>query len=104
MDSFIRGIPVSLLTVDDTQARTWKTETVDNVLVAPYAETDGPRNFQPQGHNASYHLAIPKTDAHRWEGALVQFFGSTWAVVGIPRTEAEETEYAEETEEEQSED
>ena len=84
MDSLIRGIPVSLLTVDDAQARTWKTETVDNVLVAPYAETDGTRGFQPQGHNAVYHLAVPKTDIHRWEGALVQFFGRTWAVVGIP--------------------
>lgn len=84
MDSLIRGIPVSLLTVDNSQARTWKTETVDNVLVAPYAETDGSRGLQPQGHNAVYHLAVPKTDTHRWEGALVQFFGSTWAVVGIP--------------------
>lgn len=84
MDNLIHGIPVTLLTVDDAAARTWKTETVGNVLVSPYAETDGTRAMQPQGHNAVYHLAIPKTDGHKWEGALVQFFGCTWAVVGIP--------------------
>lgn len=84
MVNLIQGIPVALLTVDDTTTRTWKTETVQNVLVAPYAETDGTRVQQPQGHAAVYHLAIPKTDAHRWEGALVQFFGQTFAVVGVP--------------------
>lgn len=84
MDSLLRGIPVILLTASDTEARTWTGETVANVLVAPYAETDGTRVQQPQGHAAVYHMAIPKTDAHRWEGALVQFFGDTWAVVGVP--------------------
>ncbi len=84
MDNLIHGIPVTILSVDDAAARTWKTETVENVLVAPYAETDGTRVQQPQGHAAVYHMAIPKTDTHRWEGALVQFFGATWAVVGVP--------------------
>lgn len=84
MDSLFRGIPVVLLTVSDTTARTWTRETVENVLVAPYAETDGTRVQQAQGHAAVYHMAIPKTDSHRWEGALVQFFGDTWAVVGVP--------------------
>lgn len=84
MESLFHGIPVVLLTESRTAPGTWNLDRIDNVLVAPYAETDGTRTQQPQGHAAVYHLGIPKTDSHKWEGALVQFFGSTWAVVGMP--------------------
>lgn len=67
-----------------TAARTWTAETVENVLVAPLIENDTTPPYAKQGHRAVYHLAIPKTDGHSWEGKLVQFWGTTWAVIGIP--------------------
>ena len=81
----IRGITVQLLQLSragDTPA--WTPVTVENVLVAPVLEVDNHLAYLPDGHRAVYHLGIPKTDGHSWEGQLVQFFGATWAVVGIP--------------------
>ena len=66
-----------------TQERTWERVTVDNVLVAPLIE-NSPLPALNAEHRAVYHLAIPKSDTHRWEGQLVQFWGQTWAVLGIP--------------------
>lgn len=79
------GIPVTLLKITrEGGATRWTTTVVENVLVAPYAETDSTYALTEPGHHAVYHLAIPKDDENTWEGQLVQFFGQTWAVVGIP--------------------
>lgn len=87
----LHGIPVTLLNKTQTgvdaagrPAYSWSPVTVENVLVAPMSEVDSTQGLLPTGHRAVYHMAIPKTDTHTWEGQLVQFFGNTWAVVGIP--------------------
>ena len=86
----LHGIPVTLLNKTQTgvdaagrPAYSWSPVTVENVLVAPMSEVDSTQGLLPTGHRAVYHMAIPKTDTHTWEGQLVQFFGNTWAVVGI---------------------
>lgn len=81
----IRGVTVTLLELSRAgSGPVWSPATVDNVLIAPLSEVDSTTGPLPDGHRAIYHLAIPKTDTHRWEGQLVQFWGNTWAVVGIP--------------------
>lgn len=87
----LHGIFVTLLNKTQTgvdaagrPAYSWSPVTVENVLVAPMSEVDSTQGLLPTGHRAVYHMAIPKTDTHTWEGQLVQFFGNTWAVVGIP--------------------
>lgn len=81
----IRGIPVTLLQLSRSgDSPSWTPVTVDNVLVAPVLEVDNQIAMLPDGHRAVYHLGIPKSDTHRWEGQLVQFFGQTWSVIGIP--------------------
>ena len=81
----IRGIPVTLLQLSRSgETPSWTPVTVDNVLVAPVLEVDNQIAMLPDGHRAVYHLGIPKSDTHRWEGQLVQFFGQTWSVIGIP--------------------
>lgn len=81
----IRGIPVTLLQLSRSgDAPSWTPVTIDNVLVAPVLEVDNQIAMLPDGHRAVYHLGIPKSDTHRWEGQLVQFFGQTWSVIGIP--------------------
>lgn len=59
---------------------------VENVLVAPVG-TGGSElldNITLEGRKAVYHLAIPKGDAHTWEGQRVRFFNTVWRVVGKP--------------------
>lgn len=81
----IRGITVKLLQLSRSSGSpVWTPVDVPNVLVAPVLEVDNQVAMLPDGHRAVYHLAIPKSDGHRWEGQLVQFFGSTWSVIGIP--------------------
>ena len=81
----IRGITVKLLQLSRSSGSpVWTPVDVSNVLVAPVLEVDNQIAMLPDGHRAVYHLAIPKTDEHRWEGQLVQFFGQTWSVIGIP--------------------
>ena len=81
----IRGITVQLLQLSRAGGTpSWTPVDVANVLVAPVTEVDNSLAFLPDGHRAVYHLGIPKTDEHSWEGQLVQFFGATWSVVGIP--------------------
>ena len=81
----IRGISVTLLQLSRSgETPSWTPVTVDNVLVAPVLEVDNQIAMLPDGHRAVYHLGIPKSDTHRWEGQLVQFFGQTWSVIGIP--------------------
>lgn len=81
----IRGITVTLLQLSRSgSSEAWVPTDVDNVLVAPVMEVDSNVAMLHEGHRAVYHLAIPKSDAHDWEGQLVQFWGSTWSVIGIP--------------------
>lgn len=67
-----------------TAERTWEPVTVENVLVAPLIENSPLPGVNAAGHRAVYHLGIPKTDEHLWQGQLVQFWGRTWAVIGVP--------------------
>lgn len=67
-----------------TQGGTWTSEDIPNVLVAPVVEVDSIAAVVHEGHRAIYHLAIPKTDDHVWQGQLVQFWDQIWSVVGIP--------------------
>lgn len=67
-----------------TAERTWERVTVENVLIAPLIENSPLPGVNAAGHRAVYHLAIPKIDEHLWQGQLVQFWGSTWAVIGVP--------------------
>lgn len=80
------GITVTLLQLvrGGSSGPAWTGVEISNVLVAPVVEVDTIAAVVHEGHRAIYHLAIPKTDTHDWEGQLVQFFGCTWAVVGIP--------------------
>lgn len=55
---------------------------VANVLVAPTASVDNPSNTNLQGSETTYTLAIPKGDNHKWENAVVEFFGKLWRVEG----------------------
>lgn len=81
----LTGIPVTLLQLSRGAASdTWTPVAVDNVLIAPFSEVDTTAAAPASGHRALYHLAIPKTDTHRWEGQLVQFWGDTWSVIGTP--------------------
>lgn len=81
----IRGIRVRLLQLSRAGSTpVWTEEEIDNVLVAPITEVDSTAAALPEGHRALYHLAVPKSDSHRWEGQLVQFWGRTWSVIGIP--------------------
>ena len=91
MIRMLKGIPVTLLT--KTQAGvdpagrpvySWTPTVVENVLVAPLSDEEVTSTLDLTGRRAVYHLAIPKTDAHTWEGQRVQFFGETWSVIGIP--------------------
>lgn len=81
----IRGVSVTLLQLSRSGAApSWTPVTVENVLIAPLLEVDSTAGAQETAHRAIYHLAVPKDDTHRWEGQLVQFWGQTWAVIGIP--------------------
>ena len=81
----IRGVSVTLLQLSRSGAApSWTPVTVENVLIAPLLEVDSTAGAQEAAHRAIYHLAVPKDDTHRWEGQLVQFFGQTWSVIGIP--------------------
>lgn len=87
----IKGITVKLIRHEQTGtdsfgAKTTKevSETVDNVLVSPVSSEDNVNNMQLYGRMASYSLAIPKGDNHKWENAEVEFFGRRWRTIGIP--------------------
>jgi hypothetical protein len=57
---------------------------VDNVLVAPVAQSDGGilSEIALNTKSARYQLAIPKDDTHDWEDCTVDFFGETWRSTG----------------------
>lgn len=89
----LHGIPVTLLErtqtgTDPFDAPIWQeTETtVDNVLIAPVSPggEEVLDRLDLTGRKAVYTLALPKGDAHTWEGNRVRFFGETWQVIGMP--------------------
>lgn len=86
----IQGIPVTLyertLAGTDGFGRAVYTETavtVEDVLVAPAADTEIPTVTDPEGRKAVYQIAIPKGDVHQWEGRKVRFFDTDWQVIGL---------------------
>lgn len=81
----IRGITVQLLQLARSgSSEAWTSVDIPNVLIEPVMEVDSNQAVVYEGHRAVYHLAVPKRDAHTWEGQLVQFWGCTWSVIGIP--------------------
>lgn len=86
----IKGIPVTLFERADTGqvdafnrpiVSTVQT-VVDNVLVAPMTESEILDVMNLTGRRAVYQLALPKGDSHQWTDARVDFFGSSWHVIG----------------------
>ena len=57
---------------------------VENVLVAPVDDQEVLQTLNLTGRRARYQLGIPKGDTHAWEGCRVDFFGSSWRVIGHP--------------------
>ena len=90
----LKGVTVTLLERVDTgevdafnrPIYTEQAVDVPNVLIAPVqsggAEIVDMLNLN--GRKADYKLAIPKTDAHTWEGQRVRFWGQVWDVIGTP--------------------
>lgn len=92
MRSTIKGIPVILYervqTGEDAMKNPVYKEvpvTVENVLVAPAAESDIVSDLQMWGKRAEYELSIPKGDTHNWEDSRVDFFGKPWRTFGFPK-------------------
>ena len=59
--------------------------TVHNVLVAPTTSDDVIDQHSLEGRKEIYTLAIPKGDTNEWENQLVEFWGKTFKVFGIPQ-------------------
>ena len=60
-------------------------ECVDNVLIGPAGPAypgDIAGALALTGQHAAYQLYVPKGDSHRWDGALIDFFGRRWKAVG----------------------
>lgn len=60
------------------------TEAVENVLVSPSSSEEIVNTTELYGRKAVYTLAIPKGDTHDWENQIVEFFGESWRVFGVP--------------------
>lgn len=88
---FLKGITVTLLRRVQTGTDGFgcpvygiTEETVDNVLFAPANLNELPSALDLSGYKAVCTLALPKEDAHEWEGNAVRFLGHDWEVVGTP--------------------
>lgn len=57
-------------------------ETVANVLVGAPDTGQVVGDVQLYGRRLAYTLAIPKGDTHRWENALVEFWGQRFRAYG----------------------
>jgi hypothetical protein len=64
--------------------------TVDNVLVAPASTTEILDTLNLTGKKAVYNIAIPKEDDHTWKNCRVDFFDTSWQVIGFPQQGIEE--------------
>ena len=68
-------------------------ENVDNVLIGPAGPAypgDIAGALALTGQHAAYQLYVPKGDSHRWDGALIDFFGRRWKAVGTEEQWIEE--------------
>ena len=88
----IKGIPVKLYertaSGTDTFGHPIYTETpvtVEDVLVAPASTTEVLDMLNITGKKAVYNIAIPKGDTHDWQDCRVDFFGTSWRVIGFPQ-------------------
>ena len=86
----IKGIPVKLYertaSGTDTFGHPIYTETpvtVEDVLVAPASTTEVLDMLNITGKKAVYNIAIPKGDTHDWQDCRVDFFGTSWRVIGL---------------------
>lgn len=57
---------------------------VDNVLIGEPSTEDIANELNLSGKRLAYTLAIPKGDAHTWEGRDVSFWGERFRVIGKP--------------------
>lgn len=64
--------------------------TVEDVLVAPASITEVLDMLNITGKKAVYNIAIPKGDTHDWQDCRVDFFGTSWRVIGFPQQGIEE--------------
>ena len=95
----MRGITVTLYErvpagKDDFNRTEWQETPVQvkDVLVAPATETGEEITDSTDlvSRRAVYTLALPKGDAHEWEGCRVRFWGETFRVIGKPTQGIEE--------------
>ena len=91
MANRIRGMTIQLYertqTGTDEFNRPIYTETAvnaDDVLIGEPTTDDVINELELSGRKLAYTLAIPKGDAHVWEGKKVGFFGELFEVVGKP--------------------
>jgi len=89
----IKGIPITLIRKTETGRDGFNnpiysetSEIVENCLVSPISEGDNSitTDLAMNGKHGLYQVAIPKGDAHAWEGSDVEFFGHRWKVIGFP--------------------
>lgn len=87
----MRGVTVILYETTQTGVddfnRPIYTETavpVDNVLIGEPSTEDIANELNLSGKRLAYTLAIPKGDAHTWEGRDVSFWGERFRVIGKP--------------------
>lgn len=90
----IRGITIQLLQraqtgVDDYGSPVLTETAVDvaGVLVGEPSTSETPSTLDPVGRCVQYTMALPKGDAHVWEGnrvVLPEPFAGTYRVIGIP--------------------
>lgn len=70
---------------DGEVSATWQAEQVADVLIAAGATNDAMEANRPDGTVVAYTIAFPKSYAASLRGALVEFGGESFAVVGDPR-------------------
>lgn len=63
---------------------------MENVLVYPASVLEILDMQNLTGKKAVYNLAIPKGDTHTWQDNRVEFFGTSWRVIGFPQMGIEE--------------
>lgn len=87
----MRGVTVILYEttqtgVDDFNRPTYSETAVpvDNVLIGEPSTEDIANELNLSGKRLAYTLAIPKGDAHTWEGRDVSFWGERFRVIGKP--------------------
>ena len=57
-------------------------ETVENVLIGAPSSEDVLNEMNLSGKRIAYTLAIPKGDAHEWNGVTVEFWGKKFRAIG----------------------